>query len=60
MSCSITASTGAPAFTMIITFLGRSSPSTKSSSDFAPTSFLPGLAPTNSSVVEVVRLYTET
>jgi len=55
-SCSITASTGAPAFTMIMILRGRSSDWTNSASVLVATSLRPGLAATNPSVVDVVLL----
>ena len=55
-SCSITASTGAPALTMIMILRGRASDSTNSARVLVATSLRPALAATNSSVVDVVRL----
>ena len=56
----MTASTALPALTMISTLRGRARLATNSSSVRAATSFLPGCAPMNSSVTEVVRLKTAT
>lgn len=56
MSDSMTASTGPPALTMIMTLRGEARDWTKPSNVCSPTIFLSGCFPTNSSVTAVVRL----
>ena len=59
-SCSITASTAAPALTISITLRGRARLATNSGRVRAPNSRLPGCAATKPSVTSVLRLNTLT
>ena len=59
-SCSITASTAAPALTISITLRGRARLATNSANVAAPNSRLPGCAETKASVTAALRLNTLT